>query len=399
MDYDIIHIPNSDLMFTSLCNLRCKYCFEGKEKKINLDFEDYKHYLEVGGTLKFFVFGGEPFMNPKFLEDFFHFINTELQAPANTVEALRQSTKNIITNGTLIHKHIDLIKKYNLHMQISLDGIKEAHDMNRVDTKGEGTWDKIMENIKLCADNQIDWSAHGVITRSTLPYLARNVRFYFELYVDYAKGGIKEAIRRMNMNIAQVIFEEDWTDEDTDIFIEQIYEACEYWMNHPYLTREQKREVVTNFLTRRGGKCGAGTALLAVDSNMDVFPCHRQADNSDFDHDNMKLGSLYKGEDLKNFKVYNTYHRIGLSHRMLYGYKYFNNAFQNGTYYWSNWCPSTNSYTSGNFNPYYVNSKYTVMHNEVDRFINKLLRHYRLKGGIKDGSRRPNNRHQHKRNH
>ena len=115
-----------------------------------MNFEDYKPFLESGGTLKFFLFGGEPFMNTKFMEDFFHYVHNEMNVTEGIRRRFIDSTRNIITNGTLIHKHIELIKKYNLHMQISLDGIKEAHDLNRRTVHGEGTWDRIIESIKLC---------------------------------------------------------------------------------------------------------------------------------------------------------------------------------------------------------------------------------------------------------
>jgi len=385
---NIIRIPSSDLMFTSLCNLRCKYCFEAKKTPINLKFEDYLPYLKAGGTIKFFLFGGEPFMNPQFMEDFFHYVYNELEGPPNVVKRIKMSVRNVITNGTLIHKHIDLIKKYNLHMQISMDGIKEAHDANRIDVRGEGTWDRVMENIKLCYKEGISWSVHGVVNRQTLPLLSKNMIFFFELYCKYDPRGVNEAIRKLGQNLSQIIFEEDWTDADVDILIQQIYEVCQYLMLHPKLDRTQKRRAIHNFLTRRGGKCGAGTALMAVDSNMNVFPCHRQADNSAFDVEEMKLGNLYKGDELKNFKVYNTFHRIGVSHRFVYGYKYFNHAYRNSSFYWTNWCPSTNAFTSGNFNPYYANAKYTVMHNEVDRFITMLLKYY----GIRDEKNRGKSR-------
>jgi len=66
------------------------------------------------------------------------------------------SIHSIITNGTLIDKKLDEIKKNDFRLQISIDGDKETHDRNRVYKGTEnGTFDKIIENIQLCKDEQI----------------------------------------------------------------------------------------------------------------------------------------------------------------------------------------------------------------------------------------------------
>lgn len=107
-----------------ICNLSCPYCYEhpmrdagnftnGKEydlDKMIQSLEKEKH--------SFSLFGGEP-----------------LLTDINTLEKLweygynRFSTNGIQTNGTLItQKHIELFKKYNVHVGISLDGPDELND-------------------------------------------------------------------------------------------------------------------------------------------------------------------------------------------------------------------------------------------------------------------------------
>jgi uncharacterized protein len=74
------------------------------------------------------------------------------------------SILNLITNGTLIDKHIDTIKKHNYRLQISLDGPKELHDKNRIYRGSDkGSFDDIIKNIQLCKENKISSSVHGVV--------------------------------------------------------------------------------------------------------------------------------------------------------------------------------------------------------------------------------------------
>jgi len=373
----VVHIPTADLMITGNCNFRCTYCFEEKANKVNMEFEDFKPYLDAGGSMRLFVFGGEPLLNMGFLDGLKKYVNQLSDTPRFVREKLAASAKVIITNGYLIDKKFDDIKKNDLILQVSVDGPKAIHDTNRILKGGGGTHDKIMDNIiDICVKNDIKWSMHGVVNKDTLPFFKDVSIWHFETIREHKN--IDAAIDQMGKNVFQIVFEEDWTDDDVDLLLEQMHETVLYWLNHKELTLEQKHAVIRNFLSRRGGKCGAGWGLLAVDSNFDIFPCHRQADNSDFDVDEMKMCNLFEPEKAKNFKVYNTYYLIGLVNKSLYGHQYFNNEYRNDSFYWINWCPSTNAYTAGNYNPYYVNAKYIQMFMELGGFIHHLFKYYNI---------------------
>jgi len=381
----IFHIPVMDFMHTSKCNLQCKYCFEAKKIQKNLTFEEVRPYLEQGGTLSFFLFGGEPLMNPKFLEDFFEYIGTA-KMPKHIREKFKKTASKLITNATLLEKNIDLIKKYNLEVQISIDGPKKTNDMNRVHVNGRGSYDDIMRNTDVCSKEKVSFSFHGVINKKTLPYLEEISIWFFEMTWKY--HGLKRAMESMGKNCHQVIFEEDYTDGDVDIFLDQVVKFCEYIWNHKNLKLNQKKQVIANYLHRKGGVCGAGASLLAVDTDMNIFPCHRQADNSELDKELFKMGNIYDNEGLKNFKIYNNFYNINKVFRKTYSYRLLNSNFDKH-YNWLNWCPSTNAYTSGANNPYYINPKYIIRILELIRLTKQLMEHYNIpKSLISSGRRR-----------
>jgi len=373
----VVHIPTADLMITSMCNFNCTYCFEEKKKQINMKFEDFEPFLSAGGTMKMFVFGGEPLINSEFLTDLKRYVNRRSDTPRFVRQKLSESAKVIITNGYLIDKRLDEILENDLILQVSVDGPKHVHDANRVLKNGEGTHEHIMKNITdVCLKHGIKWSMHGVINRKTLKHFKDVSIWHFETIRELKGTG--EAIQQMGKNVFQIVFEEEWTDDDVDLLLEQMHETVLYWLKHKELSQEEKHAVIKNFLSRRGGKCGAGWGLLAVDSNFDIFPCHRQADNSDFDVEEMKMTSLYEPENVKNFKTYNTFYYIGVINKFLYGHKYFNNEYRNDPFYWINWCPSTNAFTAGNYNPYYVSSKYIQMFMELSSFIHHIFNYYKI---------------------
>lgn len=381
----IFHVPVMDFMFTSKCNLRCKYCFEAKKVQKNLKFEEVRPYLEQGGTLSFFLFGGEPLMNPQFLKDFFGYIETA-NIPQHIREKFKKTAAKLITNGTLLEKNIEMVKKYNLEVQISVDGPKKTNDCNRVKVNGEGSYDEIMHNANVCKKEKVGFSFHGVINKETLPFMAETSIWFFENTWKF--HGLKRAMGAMGKNCHQVIFEEDYTDEDVDVFLEQIVGFCEYIWNHKKLTLTQKKQVIGRYLHRKGGTCGAGASLLAVDTNLDIFPCHRQADNSELDKESFKMGNIYDNEGLKNFKLYNNFYDVNRVFRKTYSYQLLNSNYDKD-YNWLNWCPSTNAYTSGANNPYHINSKYIIRILEFMRLAKQLMEYYNIpRSIIKSGHRK-----------
>ncbi len=70
----------------------------------------------------------------------------------------------IQTNGTLIDKEwVEIFRKYNVKVGISLDGSRENHDFYRVDHKGKGSYDKILKSIRLLQDQDYDFGILSVI--------------------------------------------------------------------------------------------------------------------------------------------------------------------------------------------------------------------------------------------
>jgi sulfatase maturation enzyme AslB (radical SAM superfamily) len=278
--------------------------------------------------------------------------------------------RTIITNGILIPQMVDKLKENNFEVQISIDGCKEAIDTNRVFPTGKGTYDKIMEAIECCAENEIKWSVHGVIDKETLPYLFETTKWFFEIYEKYKKEGLDYAVSHLKHNTFQVIFESDYQDSDVDILIDQFFKIADWVWNHKELTQKQKERFFDNFFFKTGGVCGAGAGLIALDTEFNILPCHRVAFTDE--RENYMLGNVFKPTEFKNFKLYNAYFKLSKRQRYMYSAVTQNHAYKNPTtLMWFMWCPSTNLQETGS--PYFQPVKYNLMFTELNRAI-KLLR-------------------------
>lgn len=142
-----------ELQITKRCNLRCKHCFVGESRNIDLSLEKIKRILkEFEGMqgLRVLFTGGEPLLHPNFER-----INQILPE-----FALR---KILFTNGMLVDD--SLLDKLNFHeIQFSLDGMQKGHESLR----GKGTFNKTLSAIRKATERGFDVSVATVVHRKNL---------------------------------------------------------------------------------------------------------------------------------------------------------------------------------------------------------------------------------------
>jgi len=140
------------------CNLACPYCMQGLNKPNNqieikdidkiLSFTsktvDYSLSADVAITKIYaHLYGGEPMLQKQALQYFCDGLKSI--AEKYKCEAIYSMTSNMTI---LDDDMIKLIQKYNIHVQISVDGTKDQHDKRRIFPNGGGTYDTILKNLK-----------------------------------------------------------------------------------------------------------------------------------------------------------------------------------------------------------------------------------------------------------
>ena len=138
LDTQTLQLDQIKVLITSECNLNCTHCFRSfdknkyfinSEKLIELaDFAVKTHCNNISFS------GGEFFTHP-FAYDLLEYCYQQ------------KLRVKILTNATNIQR-IEFFEKYQgtnlLSFQISLDGMKEHHDLRR----GAGTFDRTMNNVQ-----------------------------------------------------------------------------------------------------------------------------------------------------------------------------------------------------------------------------------------------------------
>ena len=164
--FSAVKNDNAELHVTVLttlqCNFACDYCFQGDHGDYN-KFAD-KMSLETAGKvgdwieeqldrvlpekLTLMFFGGEPLLNLPVM-----YALAERMWDATQKRGVPMSI-TVITNGLLLTPDVvDRLQPFGLNgFKITLDGDKDTHNRMRPLRGGQGTFDRIVENIRQVAD-------------------------------------------------------------------------------------------------------------------------------------------------------------------------------------------------------------------------------------------------------
>ncbi len=361
-------IKVTDLMLTEDCNMACKYCFEKQKSKNSMSLENLIEYFSKNRCLDCYPFGGEPLLA---IDTYLQFIDYMETQKFPEKERFMKGLKSVVTNGTLIKPNIEKLKKYDIEVQISMDGSKEIHDKNRVFKDGTGTYDIALEAYQLCVENKISCSIHGVISKENIPHMYEIAKWHFETVKEIKS--LDAAIVSTGMNSGMIVFEEEYTDADVDEFVHQFQLIAE-WIFNMELGLNTRMGIFKSFFLRRGGVCGVGSALIGLDHKLNMYPCHRLTLNEY--RDDVYLGNVMDIETLQNYNLLNSLVNVGLKNSYMYSAIGYNDNFKNSQklHNHRHWCPATNYETSGNI--YYETSKYSVLIAELNRAIEKIWESY-----------------------
>jgi radical SAM protein with 4Fe4S-binding SPASM domain len=142
-----------ELQITRKCNLGCRHCYLGRPRDAGLSLGEIRQVLgefEAMQGLRLLLTGGEPLLHPEF-----DGINRLLPDYA--------FRKVLFTNGTLVTDR--LLEGLNVdELQVSVDGLEEAHDALR----GRGTFRKAMQCIKKALNKGFEVSVSTMVHAENL---------------------------------------------------------------------------------------------------------------------------------------------------------------------------------------------------------------------------------------
>ena len=267
---------------TQICNLKCTYCAAGGDgtygdpiTKISIEktlpqLKFFIDKLKDGQKFTISFVGGEPLLYPEAVQSICQYV-TDLKNTKNF-----QPIFSLITNGTLITEKVaQLLKPYNLHVTISMDGEAKTNDVTRPTKNNQSSTELTLKGL-------------------------HELR---KIHDDLGSLGVSAVVNKDNMNILETYkyfqtlgfdwyeFNYDYSDKSetaNDQYIQQMQELAAYAYNQGLNKNGNKQEAeielrrIKSFdlyfkllddQQRIQNHCGAGKSYLMIDARNQLYTC------------------------------------------------------------------------------------------------------------------------------
>ena len=309
------------LQITQQCNLRCSYCtysgnyYNRVHSSERMSFDIAKQALEFYfqrsvnlDHLTIGFYGGEPLLEFDLIKKCVDFCKAKIKG--------KRIEYHITTNGVLLTDDIIAFLKDNeFNVMISLDGDEQAHDINRKTRTGEGTFKKIISNVKKIKRNYPEFYANKVTFNTVLNpkvdlvgvvqfFSNRDLFFPGQVTLNVvADARLKdETLAKCEENFwlprtyeylkILLYLIGDLEKKDTNILFSMLEKELKR-MHTSLHKHTEESEIMSH-----GGPCIPGSRRLFVTTKGELYPCERVNEVSS----RMNIGSLDKGFNYHNME-------------------------------------------------------------------------------------------------
>jgi len=274
------------MLVTNRCNMRCKYCYERdffKDMTQDMTLEtmnktsdflagnaDPNKFTQGDNHASIFYFGGEPTLNWKNVKENIIYTRS-LKEKLGIKFALY-----FLTNGLRMpdppEDFLETLKKYNLAVQVSIDGCKQAHDSTR------GNFDEVCDNIK----TMTKYLQRSVMVRMTVT--PDNIDLAYESFVTLNKLSCQVALT--------LALESDWQDKHIETVKREFKKIMNYYRKSMVM-RPIKFNIAEKLVKGGFNFCHTGSNMVGITVDGDLYPCHRFIFHEN--RENWKMGDLSTG--------------------------------------------------------------------------------------------------------
>lgn len=264
---------------SSLCNMRCKYCFYHSLANTRESFgygimsndtseNIVKKTLEFceGGSIYFAFQGGEPlYAGKEFFENF-----VKLIKKYNTLDS--KIFFSLQTNGTLIDDEwAEFFAKHNFLLGVSLDGDQDANRF-RVDTNLDYTFLKVRNALGLLKKHNVDFNILVVATG----YTAKNIEKIYSYFKsqDFNYLQFIPCLRPFGDKSESMLY---MTEEEYGDYLIRLFNLyVKDYVRGEYTSIRHFDNMVRLFLGQKAEQCGMEghcTYQFVIEANGNVYPC------------------------------------------------------------------------------------------------------------------------------
>lgn len=278
--YRLLFPFHLSLVLTHACNLACTYCCMGEHHPRAMTTDMAKRAVDLAvlraresgaSSLDIGFFGGEPLLAWATLVAVSE--HARVRARAADVPLRLQVT----TNGTLLDDaRVATLTELGVRTTVSIDGVREAHDLARPTAGGKGSYDAVVAGLTALRRARVLDDVILVMSRANLRHLRESITSLAAL----AEGGRPgDAPLRVHTNVA---YGDAYTDEDLVAWEAQLRGMAEDFVERYGTSRavglplfEGKIAAAVNGGLADMDTCSVGRRNLAVAPSGRLYACDR----------------------------------------------------------------------------------------------------------------------------
>jgi len=282
------------LFVNHACNLRCRYCYNGRKFDRRMPWEVAAAGVELavagGGPgapqAQLSFFGGEPLLEMGLIREVVEHTERRMEETGRDLRFL------IVTNGTLLQgKTLDFLLEHKVYLGVSVDGCREAHDANRRFRNGRSSYDRVTRNLRRLIERGAPTGLKvvAVVGPTTAPYLGESFDTLLAL-----------GARNLSVNLD---YEGAWDEPARERFLAALRDLGDRYIaayrdGRRFTLNLLDSKIVTHL---KGGyacsdRCDFGCEEVAVAPSGRLYPCDRLVGMDD--RDEVVIGDVFSGVDV-----------------------------------------------------------------------------------------------------
>jgi uncharacterized protein len=254
------------LHLTTSCNMRCDYCYAAPSPGPAMTESVAAAALALAarmstGPIGIVFFGGEPLLCRELIE------STVAEARRMEARGLGSFHFKVTTNGLLVDSALlEFAIREDVHVALSLDGVRAAHDAHRRKADGGASFDCVLPALREVLAARPYSNVLSVVSPDTASHLGDSVEML-----------LGEGCRTL---IVSLDYSADWSEEQLDVLQAQYRKLARLYVS---LTRQGRKFYLSPFEVKLSShvnqhrfpmqRCEMGSRQLSVDPEGWIFPC------------------------------------------------------------------------------------------------------------------------------
>jgi len=277
------------LMVDHACNLRCRYCYNGKKFSRPMPEAFGRKAIDralasqgSGGTLELGFFGGEPLLQPGLIRALLEYAQDRSEQSGVPLSV------SITTNGTVTTPAAwSLMTDPRVDLAVSHDGLPVVHDRHRRSPDGRGSSARVLVTISRLLDAGKDPRVVLVVRPDTVEYLPDGLAFLQGVGVKHLEPSLD--------------LWTPWSHQDVTRLKRAVRRAARIWREGlpdcSISWFDEKAGLIIGIPMAMTARCSFGAGEVAVTPSGSLYPCERLIGEDTPDNPMRLPGHVLKGDD------------------------------------------------------------------------------------------------------